>query len=455
MKIGNRSLLKLPAVFICLSKQADAQRSDPELNRGSVPGWQYANTPTKDAQINIMKLIISSSVFCLLVCQPAFSQPCKTNESLDTVAGKYLTAAQYPWPAVRAAYFNNLTSAADKSIAKQTLNQIEKTEARSHSGFLLTGGNWENYYFTKGYGYYGDVRLGKYSFESSLHEFFCLNGKLKRNDEAGTILRIHVNEIPTNTLNCFLDYPFGSSIGEYDFGLQYLDWKNHQPADVNAQLINLFSYMSCSSTSLLEAINSGHNYFQDVPEKDIRPNNRSNFIYRYWFVKKKDIPVLVPVTRKEYLQSLLEYYEREKLYFPKLISKLTEDHDNGVKQYSSWEADLAAKTATVKKILSESAEDWLSAQAVINRLEDASQTYRAGLKERTNYNRFWKFYGQEKNSVPLYRYNPDYFKKTAAGPARPQIITVAFRYVTIPSSLRILLNFTQHIDIESLEKMVE
>jgi hypothetical protein len=301
----------------------------------------------------------------------------------------------------------------------------------------------------------GNTKLGQYRFESSLHEFFCLNGKLKRNDEAGTILRIYVNEIPTNTLDRFLNLPFGSNIGDYDFGFQYQDWKNHKPADVDAQLIGLFTYFSCNNDQLLTAINSGDGYFQDVPEKDIKPNNRSNYIYRYWFVKKKDIPVLVPVSRKEYLQSLLEYYEREKLYFPKLVSQLTQDHDNGVRQYSSWEADVADKIAVVKKTLNEHDTDWLSAQAVINRLEDGSQTYKAGLKERTNYKRFWKFYDNQSKSEPLYKYNPDYFKNTAQGAAKPQVISVAFRYVSIPLSLRILDNFTKNFDFTALKKMLE
>lgn len=399
-------------------------------------------------------------IFLLLSIIPVLSQrvlaqDCKTNADLDATPGKYVTAAEYPWPAVRAEYFAKMTTTKDKAMAKQIAGQIEKAEQQSHAGFKLTGGNWENTYSSKGYEYLGNTKLGQYRFESSLHEFFCLNGKLKRNDEAGTILRIYVNEIPTNTLDRFLNLPFGSNIGDYDFGFQYQDWKNHKPADVDAQLIGLFTYFSCNNDQLLTAINSGDGYFQDVPEKDIKPNNRSNYIYRYWFVKKKDIPVLVPVSRKEYLQSLLEYYEREKLYFPKLVSQLTQDHDNGVRQYSSWEADVADKIAVVKKTLNEHDTDWLSAQAVINRLEDGSQTYKAGLKERTNYKRFWKFYDNQSKSEPLYKYNPDYFKNTAQGAAKPQVISVAFRYVSIPLSLRILDNFTKSFDFTALKKMLE
>lgn len=400
-----------------------------------------------------IKLLISIAIsFCYYT---AFAQDCKTNADLDAMHGKYLTAAQYPWPAVRAEYYNNLSSAADKTTAKKTLEQIEKIEQQSHAAFSLTGGNWENVYSTKGYSYLGNTKLGTYTFQAALYEYFCNSGKLKRNGEYSTVLRIYVNAIPINTIDPILQKPFGSSMGEYDLGLQFMDWKNHKPADVNAQLIPLFNYMSCTSQSLVEAINTGDNYFQDVDPKDVKPNNRNIYVTRYWFIKKNNLPVLVPVSRKEYLQSLLEYYDREKLYFPKLIAKLTEEHNNDVKLYTNWAADVNDKIAVVKKALSDHNESWLSAQAVINRTEDVALTYKAKLAERTNYKRFWDFSGTGNKSEPLYKYNPDYFKTITQGPAKPQIISIAFRYVTIASSLRMLNNFSDNFDFSAVKKMVE
>lgn len=398
----------------------------------------------------------STIIFLTIIINAGKAQTCKTNADLDTVTGKYLTAAQYPWPAVRAEYFKNMTTATDKAMAKQILSKIETIEQQSHTGFNLTGGNWENLYSTKGYGYFGNTKLGQYNFESSLHEFFCLNGKLKRNDEAGTILRIYVNSIPTNTLSRFLDYPFGSSMGEYDFGFQFLDWKNHKSVNVNDPLIPLFTYYSCTNAQLLQAINTGEGYFQDVAEKDIKPNSRSQFINRYWFVKKKDIPVLVPVSRKEYLQSLLEYYEREKLYFPKLITELASNHNNNIERnYGNWETDVADKIAKVKKALNDNDEAWLKQQAIINRLEDASQNYKAQLKERTNYNRFWRFYDNTNKSQPLYKINPDYFNATAKTAASPQLITAVFKYVSMPLSLKLMNNFSSSFDFEACKKLIK
>jgi hypothetical protein len=388
--------------------------------------------------------------------QSSYAQNCKTTAELDAVPGEYLTAAQYPWPAARASYFEELKTAADKAMAKKTLELIEKTEQRSRVGFSLTGGNWENTFSGNGYEYAGNVKLGKYYLQAGHYEFFCASGKLKRNTEYSTVLRVYVNAIPVNTLDRFLRNPFGSSMGEYDFGFQYADWKNHKYTDPGDKLINLFTYFSCNNPSLLEAINTGEDYFQDVAEKDVKLNSRVPHIYRYWFVKKKNTPVLIPVSRKAYLVSLLEYYEREKLHFTKLVAKLTAERNKyGLITYDGWETAVNEKIELVKNILVTQKEDWLSAQAIINRIEDVYQNNKHKLKEKINDNRFWGFYVNEKKSEPLYQYNAGYFKPAATGAATPQFITVAFRYVTLPSSLRLLQNFTNKFDYPAYYKLLQ
>jgi len=405
------------------------------------------------AVISVKKIFLGC--IALGCMQNSFAQNCKTTAELDIVPGQYLTAAQHPWPAARASYFEELKTAADKAIAKKTLELIEKAEQQSRMGFNLTGGNWENTFSSNGYQYAGNNRLGKFYLQAAHYEFFCASGKLKRNTEYGTVLRVYVNSIPLNTLDPFLQNPFGSSFGNYDLGFEYADWKNHKLTDPGDKLINLFTYLSCNDPSLLEAINTGQHYFQDVAEKDVKLNSRVPLIHRYWFIKKNNGPVLVPVSRKEYLLSLLEYYQREKLYFTKLVDKLTGDRDNSVKQYDEWETAVNEKIEIVKKTLSTQKEDWLRSQAVINRMEDASQNYKNKLKERINYNRFWKFYDGEKKSEPLYQYNLNYFKTTTTGAATPQLITVAFRYVTLPSSLRLLHNFTNRFDYTAYYKLLQ
>jgi hypothetical protein len=96
----------------------------------------------------------------------------------------------------------------------------------------------------------------------------------------------------------------------------------------------------------------------------------------------------------------------------------------------------------------------LNAQAVVSRGEDSYQNGKNKLKEKINYNRFWQFYDSEKRGEPLYQYNPAYFK-TTTGAATPQLITVAFRYVTMPSSMRLLNNFTDKFDYAAYAKLLE
>jgi hypothetical protein len=375
---------------------------------------------------------------------------------LEGVPGQYLTAAQHPWPAVVAQYFDAMKTPAEKAMARKTLEQIEKLEQQSRVGFSLTGGNWENTFSSKGYAYAGNAKLGKYYLQTGHHEFICVSGKLKRNAEYGTVLRVHINDIPVNTLDRFLQNPFGTSMGEYNFGFQYADWKNHKLTDPEDKLISLFTYLSCNNTSLLDAINTGQNYFQDIAEKNVKLNTRVPLVHRYWFVKKNNAPVLIPVSRKEYLLSLLEYYDREKLHFPKVIAKLTADRDqSGLKSYDGWETTVNEKIELVKNTLATQSEDWLNTQAVVSRSEDVYQNSKNRLKEKINYNRFWMFYDSEKRGEPLYQYNPEYFKTATRGAATPQLITVVFRYVTLPSSLRLLNNFTDKFDYAVYQKLLE
>jgi hypothetical protein len=402
------------------------------------------------------KILLTLFIIILFGAQQVDAQTCKTTADLDGVPGQYLTAAQYPWPAARAEYFRELNTAADKALAKKTLELLEKAEQPSRVGFNLTGGNWESTFSSNGYEYAANTKLGKYYLQTAHREFVCVSGKLKLNSEFGTVLRMHINYIPVNTLNRFLQNPFGTSIGEYSLGFQYADWKNHKPTDTGDKLISLFSYITCNNPSLLEAINTGQNYFQDIDQKNVKLNTRVPHVYRYWFVKKNTAPVLIPVSRKEYLLSLLEYYEREKLHFTQLIAKFTADKNNsGLKSREGWETSLNEKISIVKNTLATQNEDWLNAQAVVSRSEDTYQNGKNKFKEKINDNRFWQFYDSEKRGEPLYQYNPEYFKTNTKGAATPQLITVAFRYVTMPSSIRLLDNFTEKFDYAAYAKLLE
>lgn len=107
--------------------------------------------------------------------------------------------------------------------------------------------------------------------------------------------------------------------------MQYADWKNHKPADVNAQLINLFTYISCNNKQLLDAINTGKNYFQNVAEKT---SNRTTVI---------TLRIVIGLLRKRYpcfnsrkpqriFAKPAGILRKRKIHFTKLVAQLKEEN---------------------------------------------------------------------------------------------------------------------------------
>ncbi len=379
---------------------------------------------------------------------PQKGDPCNSKEELATAAGKYFTAAQYPWPAVRAEYFNKMATASDKTTARQTLEKIEKLEQQSRINFTLEGGSWEGYYSSEGYNSFGYRKIADYRFQSAFHEYLCINKKVMRNGEYSTVLRVYVNSLPLSTLQRYLWGAFPDNLGDY----AYKDRKSFKPGET-APKIELLNYFAAKNQELIDAINSGKDYWQDIPENEIGKNTY-NPVYRYWFVKKAEVPLLVPVSRKEYLESLLEYYDREALYLPESSNYETQSEERRQHYYGNLPAVLANKKAIVNKVLTENTIEWLSMQAVVNVQEDRYQNQKQKLPEYSSDFTFHRFYGNEKDSGRLYKYNPTYFSGNAPSAASPLFLTVAFRYVHKPAHLRLINNFTENFDKEAFRKLI-
>lgn len=374
--------------------------------------------------------------------------PCATKEELATALGKYFTAAQYPWPAVRAEYFKEMTVPQDKAAAKQTLEQIEKLEQQSRAGFTLAGGSLEAYYSSEGYEYAGAKKLADYRFQAAFHEYICINKKVARNSEYSTVLRVYVNKLPVNTLS-----PYMRAIAKTgDERYLQKDWKNYK-AGVASPEIDVFTYLGCSSPELIAAINSGKGYWQNIPESEIRKNTYE-YIYRYWFVKKGDAPMLLPVSRKEYLESLLEFYDRESLYLTKSSNYEAASNETKQAKFGDIPAVLASKKEIVSQALKENSAEWLSRQAMVNETEDLYLNQQQKLPEYSSYLTFHKFYDNEKGSIPLYKYNPAYFSASSKSPANPEFMTIAFRYVHMPAHLSLINNFTKNFEEETWQKLL-
>ncbi len=379
---------------------------------------------------------------------PKIGDPCISGEELEKMPGKYLTAEAYPWPAARAEYFKKMTTPTDKATAKQTLERIQKLEQQSRSGFTLAGGFWEAYYATEGYNYFAGKKLADYRFQTAFHIYLCIKNKIERNNEYSTVLRVYVNSLPLNTLSRYIKSIVNPN-GKYD----YKDWKNYKPG-IAAPAIDLFTYLECSNKELIAAINSGKDYWQDIPENQIRKDTYDH-IYRYWFVKKANAPLLLPVSRKEYLESLLEFYDREAMSLPKSTNYELGSAEQRQRYFGDLPAVLASKKAIVNKTLKENTAEWLSQQAVINRQEDVYLNQKQKLPEYSSDFTFHKFYDNEEKAAPLYKYNPAYFSGSVQNAASPQFMTIAFRYVSKPAHLRLINNFTAKFDRDAWTKLIQ
>ncbi len=375
--------------------------------------------------------------------------PCNSKEELENAPGKYFTAAQYPWPAVRAEYFNKMTTAPEKATGKRILEQIEKLEQQSRSDFALAGGFWETYYSTEGYNYFAGKKLADYRFQTAFHEYLCINKKVERNSEYSTVLRVYINSLPINTLSRYIK-GISNASGRYSKYF-YKDPEGYKPG-MAAPEIDVFTYLECSNKELITAINSGKDYWQDIPENEIRKNTYDH-IYRYWFVKRADEPLLLPVSRKEYLESLLEFYDREALHIPKSTNYETGSQQNRQTYYGDLPAVLANKKAIVSKLLKENSVEWLSSQAIVNGQEDRYLNQKQKLPEYSSDLTFHKFYDNEKEGGPLYKYNPAYFS-AGQSPATPEFMAVVFRYVSKPTHLRLINNFTENFDKVAWQKLI-
>ena len=376
---------------------------------------------------------------------PRKGDPCVSKAELETAPGTYFTSAQYPWPAVRAEYFAKMATAADKANAKQTLERVEDLERQTRRDFALAGGSWEAYFSSDGYEYAGSRKLADYRFQVAFHEHLCIREQMQRNGEFSTVLRVHVNTLPINVLSKFVRRFPGTTGTAYD----YKDMKAYKPG-VTAPLIDLFTYLEIDKPELVTAINSGTSSWQDVPEREVRKDSYDH-VYRYWFVKRGDAPILLPVTRKEYLESLLEFYDREAQRLPKASSSMSLEAARNY--YGDIPTVIANKKALVEKALKENTAEWLSRQAVVNGREDLYLTQKQKLPEYSSSLTFHRFYDGDKGGSPLYKYNPAYFS-TAQSPASPEFLSVVFRYVHKPAPLRLVDNFTTHFDVDAWKNVL-
>lgn len=402
-------------------------------------------------------IITVCGVFILaLLPQWPSAQTCTPADDLLKIPGKFTDHTATP-----AGGFVSFYTAAEKSSAAKTMTGLEGIFKKS---FLLNGGIGKGSFAFKEGAYFGKNFLFPYSFNTGFYHFICDNSTIQAAHEYGTSLEITANPY----INPFFSLPAEFASNESMF-------YTVASRKVGYRMIPIFSYLLFENPDEVEKINTGSGY-TDSKEQLHDAYDKHPDIYRTWYITKPGSRILVEVSRKEYLESLLEYYECEKkavsIKNERLLGEskeyMAKYEKNGNKaMYQSHlenkqkaESELAAnlhryeeKKAAVTALLRSGTADWLQQAAVIdpairnNALCSSSEDYK-----RSGYFTFAGFYEGSKGRV-VYQWNPGLFKQAVA--TTPVFFKVSIRYKKdMPFSTAIKEHFSRNLNFAAIRKLL-
>jgi len=412
----------------------------------------------------------------LVSAQLGNAQDCRSSKDLEALPGKLIDAAHYEWPQEKAHWLDALGTVANKSTANAMLTKIETLEKQSRGNYNLTGcvlktafsGNVPTRIA-------GKYPLVSYDLNMGCYEYICVKNKLMVNSEYENVFRAYVNRYTG------IEPAFSFSDEAYYY---------ETPKKYNGEFILLHDFIKLDPS---KNINNGKGFYQDVPESSVKQGNRSVYMTRHWYCTKPGVLLFIPVTRKEYLEALLVYYERERLLIadkikeietecagmmknPQKYPQLYEDGKRNLvvrkARYPDWQQKIETKRAIVQKVLKESTVAWLAGPAVVKAKAETFSwkssygtgpndsvwidTYNANTKEDAQKTGSFTFSGfwDNKGGAVLYKYNPDYFKGSENNPAKPYMIELTYRYVKTPLGQNLVENFTKNFDFDAVRNML-
>ncbi|RQO68936.1 hypothetical protein DBR40_18290 [Pedobacter sp. KBW01] len=313
--------------------------------------------------------------------------------------------------------------------------------------------------------YYNQFSACSYTYNLGFHAFVCnvQTHKLAIVDEYQGVLRVNGNPSFQKAFNSFQGNADAYKI----------------PANspqVNAPFIAILNYYGFANSRVVNAINKGDGFIdlnseqagnlspypviENKPGKGYGinfPNSgfvtvNNDFVYRHAFITHSDIPFFIPITRKKFLQDMLEYYDREKpelvanmqdriknlaktiIESEKVQSRYLQDQKNKQVLQEQSARDILAvneqKKQAVTRLLQSKDEKWLNQQAVVQP-DNKSFTipYNRNIDSKEIYGNFYftEFYtGSE--GFNLYQINPEYLKKYPPNGTKPALIDVMYRF---------------------------
>ncbi|MBO9674275.1 MAG: hypothetical protein J7577_12575 [Sphingobacteriaceae bacterium] len=402
--------------------------------------------------------------------------PC--NGDADHLPGKYTDHTNPKYPS------SLKGTAPDKAVMTRQLIALEKLEEASRNNFQLNGCVARVSFSGGDKTMFGNIGLTRYGYQLAAYQNVChvTEHIVKTVGEYRTVLRVDVNPsfvqgylLPGGTGEFYLDK---SRAVRYDIpidakqGPNYSNERTSRPSRISQYISEAMILANRSNdyknkhADFLKFINGEdyvENWISGSKYDKIGPKSYQ-WIDRRYLIAKPGIPVLIPVSRKQYLEDLLEYFEIEKanFYFDlenKIKNNAGNTSESGKKRATALEADKNAypqlyetKKAKVKELLATQKAEWLQKQAVI---DINSVTYDANERLAA----IGKFYDAENEKTSaLYIYNPAYFKPTANQPTKPALMEVQFRYEISADrgfSERLLSNFLKNYDLNALRKMLD
>ena len=400
--------------------------------------------------------------------------PC--NGTADNIPGIYTNHTNPKY-----AFSLKAASPQEKTYMTNQLIAIEKLEEASRKNFNLTG-CVARVSFSNDISDNGGFHHTGYSYQLAVYQNVCpakLN-VVETVDEYRTVLRVKINPTLAGNISP-LDIGIGNfNISKYPNSIQYnipVDFIQGKGSGKNPG--NVSKYISerilldNRSNNYKDAhndflkLNSGNGYTENWISGDRYGTNGPKstlWIDRHYLITKPGIPLLIPVSRKQYLQDVLDYLEIEKANFEydwngKMNGLAGNNADYAKKQMAILQADKAAypklyeaKKEKIKQLLANQKEEWLQKQAIVGNPGGTYDAYDR-LKELGN------FYDQEEEyRSALYVLNPEYFKQSLNQPAKPIFMEVQFRYEISADkgfSKRLFENFEKNFDLEALRKMLQ
>ncbi|MGG9962353.1 hypothetical protein [Ferruginibacter sp. SUN106] len=403
--------------------------------------------------------------------------PCGSRADVDAMPGIYTDHNNTKYG------FALKGTTAEKAAMMKNLITVEKSEEASRKDFTLTGCVARVSFTRWGSSNYGKNVYAYYGYSMSVYALVCniVQHASKIVDEYRTTFRVDFNPsimpggvhaVGTGEFNMKNGNPLYQIPVEAKVGPNFEKDKANNPSRVS-QYISEATLMVARSDNYKDfhgdflKLNNGNGYVEHW-EGGARYDNHGpdsyQWIDRRYFLARPGVHLLVPVSRKQYLQDMLEYFEIEKANFEydnaeriKSIGNNTADYAK--RNLAALEADklaypkiYEAKKAKVNDLLARQTPEWLQKPAVVDQdklLKDANKILDA----------LGRFYDQEgEYKCALYVLNPAYFVSNNGQSAKPLFMEVQFRYEITKDygySSRLFNNWEQHFDINALRKMLE